>query len=213
MPNNNPEKKATRVDLLITFFKNNPFTAIIIVFCLALIGFSNATESGEKLLRSFGIIKKYDVNLATERGRFSWDLIESAWNRMFWMRNYTERVRKRASADDQAKSWQKLMDATEKWSTELMNYYIGLDTYYQDSHKRDTLEVRIVPSINSAMQQIVDLRYTLSSLDSLEVENRVKKIQDSISEINIALYRFVDQKPIGIAEKEKKSNEFGVVHP
>jgi len=188
----NSKKEGTRVDFLLAFFQNNKFTSVIIVLCLALIGLGKVTESGDQLLRSLGWNKPYDVNQVTERGRFSWELIETAWNRLFWMRNYTERIRRKAPAADTELSWQKLMLASEKWNTEVMNYYIGLDTFYPDSHKRDTLENHIQPSINSTMKLIVELRYSLKS-DSVDLKNKIKEIQDSIEVVNNRLYHLVDQ--------------------
>ncbi len=192
MPNN--QKEGTRVDILLAFFQNNKFTSVIIVMCLALIGLTKVTEAGDQLLRKCGIIKTYEVDQITERGRFSWEFTETAWNRLFWMRNYTERIRRNAPEEDKAISWQKLMQATEKWSTELMNYYIGLDTYYPKSDKRYILENKIQPSISTAMALIVNLKYDLKKLDSAGVQNRVKQIQDSIENVNISLYNLIDQK-------------------
>jgi hypothetical protein len=187
------EKEGTRVDFLLRFFQNNKISAVVIVLCLALIGLSKVVDSSNQLLRWCGIVETYDVNQVTARGRFSWELTETAWNRLFWMRNYTERIRRNAPTEDQAVSWQKLMQATEKWSTELMNYYIGLDTYYPESRKREILENQIQPSINAVMTNIVNLRYALPKLDSMAVETKVKEIKDSIEIVNIKLYDFVDQ--------------------
>lgn len=185
----------TKVDLLLAILQNNRFSALIIVFCIIFIGFSKVIESGNQIMRSLGIIQTYDVNQASERGRFSWELTEIAWNRLFWMRSYYQCVRLHATATEQAEAWQKLMDGTEKWSSNLVNYYIGLDTYYPGSHKRDTLENRIQPIFASVADDLLKLKYDLPKLDSIAVEKRLNTIGFEIDALNNKLYRFVDQTP------------------
>jgi hypothetical protein len=189
------KKDPTQVDALIRFFQNNTISAVLIFLCLVLIGFSKVTESGNQILRTFGVVKEYDVNQATERGKFSAQLIENIWNRMFWMRNYAERVRRKSPLEEQEKSWQKLTDATEKWSSCLMNYYIGLDEYYPDGKKRQILEEKIQHMISSSAKLCVNLKYDLPKLDSVVIDMRTAQIQLSVDSLNYALYSFVDQPP------------------
>jgi hypothetical protein len=183
------------VDVLLNFFKNNVFTSVIIVVGLLLVSFAQVTESSNQLLRTFGLIHTYDVGQESARGRFSSALVETAWNRLFWMRNYAEKVKRRAPIQEQDKSWDKFMSATEKWSSNIMNYYIGLDEYYKDGKKRRNLEYTIQPMINRATALMVNLRYSVAALDSIAIIKDVAKIHKTVDSINYKLYSFVDQPP------------------
>ncbi|MGQ7856595.1 hypothetical protein ACUN24_20350 [Pedobacter sp. WC2501] len=189
-----PIKKRNQVDILIGFLQNNKFTGAIIFLGIILIAFAKVTESGDQLMRTFGLIKTYEVGQESPRGRFSAALIENAWNRIFWMRNYTRKVELGATKDEQAKSWDKLIQATEGWSSNLMNYYIGLDEYYPDGVKRKLLENVIQPKFEESTSMIVDIKYNMDSLNQAELGERITKVKNSVDLLNSELYHLVDQK-------------------
>ncbi|WP_149242838.1 hypothetical protein [Dyadobacter sp. 32] len=183
----------TRVDILLGIFQNNKLTAILILVGIVVITFAKVTESGDSILRTFGIIKSYNVDQATDRGKFSSQLIENAWNRMFWMRVYTERIRLNANSDDQNVAYQKYIDATEKWSSNIMNYYLGLEQYYPKTDKRNLLEGTIQPEFIEAAKMIQTLKL---SADTLKFEIKIIKvdsIQYIVDNINRDFYLLIDQ--------------------
>jgi hypothetical protein len=187
----------TKVDILIRFFKNNKFTSVLIFVCLIIIGLRQVTESGDSILRTLGFAKKYNVDQATNRGKFSSSLLENAWNRMFWMRAYTERIRLNASKEELNNAYQKYIDASEKWSSNIMNYYLGLEEYYPNSEKRNILQDKIQPNFISVGKLISDLKYSLDTMPRERIINRIDSIQQQVNDINVDFYFLIDQKTIG----------------
>jgi len=184
----------TRVDVLIRFFQNNKLTASIIFLGIFIIAFAKVTESGNSVLRTFGIVKSYNIDQATNRGKFSAALLENAWNRMFWMRVYTERIKLNSNSEEQKIAYQKYIDATEKWSSNIMNYYLGLEEYYPKTDKRIILEGTIQPKFREAAKMIQALKY---SADTLQLESKIFKvdsIQNIVDNINTDFYFLIDQQ-------------------
>jgi hypothetical protein len=183
----------TRVDVLIRFFQNNKLTASLILFGILIIALAKVTESGDSILRKLGIVKSYNIDQATNRGKFSSILLENAWNRMFWMRVYTERIRLNASTEDQKVAYEKYINATEKWSSNIMNYYLGLEEYYPNTDKRKILEGTIQPKFREAAKMIQILKY---SNDMLLMDKKIMKvdsIQSIVDDVNMDFYFLIDQ--------------------
>ena len=185
--------KETRVDTLIKFFQNNKFTSTLILFGIIIIGFGKVADSSDSILRKIGIIKSYNVNQSTNRGRFSSALLENAWNRMFWMRAYTERIRLNATPDEKKLAWQKYIDASEKWSSNIMNYYLGLDEYYPNSGKRIILENTIQPKFIKVAHMITALKYSLDTLPKDIAISKIDSIQSLVNDVNPDFYFLIDQ--------------------
>ncbi|MCF6404816.1 hypothetical protein L3C95_18095 [Chitinophaga filiformis] len=185
--------KETRVDIIIRFFQNNKLTASMISLGIIIITTAQVIQSGDSILRTFGLRKYYDVNVATNRGRFSNILLENAWNRMFWMRSYTERVRLNAPSDEQRQAYQKYIDATEKWSSNIMNYYLGLEEYYPNTNKRELLESTIQPQFIRAGQMITGLKYGIDTMSKENIIAKVDTIQNLVNSLNPDFYFLIDQ--------------------
>lgn len=185
--------KETRVDILIRFFQNNKLTAILILLGIIIMAVAQVAQSGDSILRTFGLRKSYDVNVATNRGKFSNTLLENAWNRMFWIRAYTERVRLNTSPDEQKQAYQKYIDATEKWSSNIMNYYLGLEEYYPNTNKRELLEGTIQPQFIKAGQMIANLKYGIDTMSKESIIANVDAIQNLINSLNPDFYFLIDQ--------------------
>ena len=183
----------TRVDILIRFFQNNRLTSFLILLGIIIIAFAKVTESGDTILRNLGVVKSYNVDQSTDRGKFSTTLIENAWNRMFWMRAYTERVRLNASTEEQKQAWQKYIDATERWSSNIMNYYLGLEEYYPKSGKREILEKTIQPQFIKAGAMIVKLKYAVDTLPQDIKISKIDSIQNIVGNVNPDFYFLIDQ--------------------
>ncbi len=190
----NINNDTNRVDSIVKFFKNNKFSATIIVFGLFLIGFNQVADSGESILRRLGFIKTFNISTETGRGQFSAQLLENAWNRMFWMRAYSERVRLKADKTEQLIAYQKYIDATETWSSRIMNYYLGLDEYYSDSNKRQILERTIQPKFKQIGTLIRDLKFRSDTISDLSVTIKVDSIQKFVDNVNVDFYFLIDEK-------------------
>ena len=188
------KKDVNRVDKFILFFQNNKLSASIIVIGLFLIGFNTVTESGENTLRRLGLIKTFNTSTETSRGQFSSLLLENAWNRMFWMRVYTERVRLKAEIIEQQTAYQKYIDASETWSSRLMNYYLGLDEYYSGSNKRKILQEIIQPKFIQIGNLIRELKYRSDTISESMVIVKVDSIQNLVDDVNVDFYYLIDQK-------------------
>jgi hypothetical protein len=190
------QKKETRVDALVRFFQNNKFTSVFILMGIIIIALSKVTESGDNILRTLGIIKTYSVNQESGRGKFSSQLCENSWNRMFWMRNVMFSIQRSKNKQEIGYAWQKYVDATEKYNSNLMNYYLGLDEYYPKTNKRQILEDTINPKFSQAALLLNELK---CRYDTLQVGNKnliIKKALNLIDEVNADFYILMDQAPL-----------------
>jgi hypothetical protein len=186
-------RKQTRVDILVRFFQNNKLTASLILLGILIIALAKVTESGDSILRRLGVVKTYNIDQATNRGKFSSTLLENAWNRMFWMRVYTERIKRNATLEEQKQAWQKYIDATEKWSSNIMNYYLGLEEYYPNSGKREILEGTIQPQFIRVGQMIAALKYAVDSSSREVLISKSDSIQSMVNDLNPDFYFLIDQ--------------------
>ena len=185
--------KETKTDRLLKLLKNSKTIAIFIIVSSVIIGFDKFSISIDSILRTWGVKKTYVVNQDSDRGKFSSNLLENAWNRMFWMKTYTERIRLRATKEEQIEAWQKYIDATEKWSSNIMNYYLGLEQYYPDSQKRDLLEDTIQPKLIAIGVRIRQLRFPIDSLTKDEIVKKIDTIQLKVDSVNNDFYFLIDQ--------------------
>jgi len=199
-------KNDDRVDKLIKILRNGWLTAPIVVVGIFLISFGKVTDAVDHSLRELGLIHSYDVNLDTERGRFSSELIRNAWNRLFWTRTYNDRHLHNAPTEEQDKAWNKYIDALETWNSNLMNYYIGLDKYYKGSNKRDTLKV-IQQKLRLVAALMDTLRNNYPHFNALRLDSVSFRINRCIDDtINPVLYKMVDQpENIRAHKKNQKS--------
>ena len=186
----------TRVDSELRYFKNNRFIAGLILIGLVIMGLSKVVESGDSILRILGIEKSYSVDMSTDRGKFSASLAENAWSRMFWMRAYIKRARINATQQEQNMAWQKNMEATEKWSSNIMNYYLGLEEYYPKTKKRIDLEDTIQPKFDRAGRMVSEIKFTLDTADRTrfipQLDSMCIRANNLIDTINTDLYSLVD---------------------
>lgn len=183
----------TKTDKILKWVKNNIIIAIAIVFCITILATEKVISAVDTIARVTGLRKSYDVTENTERGRFSSALLENAWNRMFWMRVYTERVRVGAPKEEQLRAWQKYIDATEKWSSNIMNYLLGLEQYYPGSDKRSFLEDTIQPKLIEIGQMIRALKYPVDSISHNIVGPKIDSIQGKVDDVNNDFYSLIDQ--------------------
>lgn len=187
------KSKESRVDSIIGIFQNNKYSSTLILIGIIIISFSKVVDSGDSIARKLGLIKTYNVDASTNRGQFSSQLVKNGWNRMYWIRSYTERIRLKAKEEDLEKAWDKYMDATEVWSSNIMNYYLGLEEYYPDNSKRVQLQYDIQPLFIKVHKIMVTLRYKSDSLSNEEIVNNINSAQKIVDDINPKFCLLVDQ--------------------
>lgn len=187
------DTKDTKTDRAMRLLKNNKMVATLIVVVTIIIGFDKLSGSIDNILRTLGIKRTYVVDQDSDRGKFSSNLLENAWNRMFWMRVYAERVKVGATKEEQLAAWQKYVDATEKWSSNIMNYYLGLEQYYPNSGKRDLLEDTIQPQFINIATEIRQLRFNKVPILDSEALKKIDTIQWNIDSVNNDFYFLIDQ--------------------
>ncbi|OUJ69950.1 hypothetical protein [Hymenobacter crusticola] len=188
------KEEKTKVDDILQFFRNTKVTAVLIVVGLFLVGFNQVTEALENSLRRLGIIKTFNTSVETNRGQFSAKFVENAWNRMFWMRAYTEWVKIKIPESEQLMAYNKYITASEIWSSQLMNYYLWFDEYYPGSGKRELLQETIQPKLVGIGRAIRRLRFNSSSISDSLIIARVDSIQNLVNDVNNDFYLIVDQK-------------------
>ena len=184
------EEKTTKLDSFIRWFKNHRIFSYVLLICISLITLNEFTDASDKLLRRVGIIKTLDVTSNNAKSELSQNIIRTAWNRMFWTRNYTEKIKRGASAIELKESWDKYMLATEKWSSEIMIYYISLDKFYPNTDKRAILENRVQPKFGKIASKMASLKYSL--VDTTKNHSDLaNEIQNMNNELNFDLYFFI----------------------
>lgn len=158
-------------------------------------GFDKISEAGENVLRRFRWIDTFDVSNG-KRGSFSAGLLENAWNRMFWMRVYSERVKLKASDSDKNLAWDKYITSSETWSSGIMNYYLGLEEYYPDSNKRAVLQETIQPKFLNIARKLAFLKYNEQHVSDSTRTALVKEIQTLVDNVNEDFYFLISREDL-----------------
>ena len=89
------------------------------------------------LLASVGLIQEKTLQLAADnaKGDFSRQLIDLAWRRLFWSRNYVEKVHLRRPQSELDYSWNKHLDTVADWSAEYMVNVNGMEKFIRIQRK------------------------------------------------------------------------------
>lgn len=120
-----------------------------------------------------------------EKGEFSRNLTEAAWNRLFWARAYIARLERGAVDSEVNEAWKAYIAASEIWSTRIMVYIDTTDRFY-GARKSSELEGEVQADLRKMADSLVELRYA-ESPSSLVLANAKKGIDAA----NESLYHFV----------------------
>ena len=112
------------------------------VLLVALVGIATATAPVMDLwdkAEVFFELKPDSLHMArdTAKGSFSRELMQTAWGRLFWMRQFASSVEDDLPTEAQITSWDKYVEALDHWNKDLMVNIMTLREYYDDDKAKD----------------------------------------------------------------------------
>ena len=199
-----PEIKATRVDRIEHWFRNQPIFSILIFAGIAVIAVSEVAQHGSDLLIRVGLKQEKTLELATEnaKGELSRKLVALASKRIFWTRNYYTRVELARPPEEIDYSWNRQLDAVAEWSTDLITNLNTIREYYPTSDKLGQFD-HIHEEFRQLESTLVLLRSTEEGLrrkplsgtasgeeQEKQVKDLIEKAGSMTDQINYDLYMF-----------------------
>jgi hypothetical protein len=185
MSNTKP-KGETRLERMEKWFRNEPIFSIVILLATVIAGTSEAVQHGSDLLVAAGLKQEKTLELAraTAKADFSRRLVELAWRRVFWTRNFVRRVELSRPAAELDYSWNKYLDSVADWSADVMVNINGLEQYYPGTDK---------PAQFDAIQKkFLTLEGLLAALRTADAPagQTIPRATSLVDEINTDLYFF-----------------------
>jgi hypothetical protein len=177
---------------------NKPVIAGLI-FVIGLI--TGAADLKEHIWKILDIDQKNALALEKEgkKAEISRALVELAWKRLFWARDYLALRERGATTSAQDAAWNQYIAATAEWNTELMIFVNGVELYYpnpQRGHKKvDVFLNQIQPCFTEVGNLLADVRY-LGSEDAntppsqAEIADQTAVAKANINALNRTLYFF-----------------------
>jgi hypothetical protein len=180
-------KGETRLERMEKWFRNEPLFSILILVATIMAGAAEAVQHGSDLLVVAGLKQEKTLELArdTAKAEFSRRLVEAAWRRVFWTRNFVRRAELSRPPAELDYSWNKYLDSVADWSSEIMVNINGLEQYYPGTEKPSQFDA-IQRKFLTLEEMLVTLRTAETSSSTLVIP-RAKSL---IDEINTDLYFF-----------------------
>jgi len=181
------------------YWLNKPVIAGLIFFIGLLTGAADLKEHIWKLL---DIDQKNTLALEKEgkKAEISRRLVELAWKRLFWGRDYLALRERDVGTAAQDAAWTQYIAASAEWNSELMIFINALQLYYPKpqrggSKKVDVFQGHIQPCFTEVGKLLVDVRYlgaedTNTPPPKAEIEDRIATARANIDALNRTLYFF-----------------------
>jgi hypothetical protein len=170
------------------WFRNEPLFAGAMLVGIIIIGTGEVVKHGSELLVAIGLKQEKTLELAndTAKAEFSRRLIEAAWRRVFWTRNFVRRVELARPSTELDYSWNKYLDTVADWSASIMVNINGLEQYYAGSEKPSQFG-----AIQAKFLALEELLVTLRISDSGNADkDLIARTKGLVDEINEDLYFF-----------------------
>ncbi len=181
-----PTTDKTLLERMEEWFRNQPVFAVLIIASAMFLGVAEVINHGNDFLVTIGLRQEKTLELATNtaKAEFSRRLIESAWRRLFWSRNFVARVERQRPAQELDFSWNKYLDSVADWSADLMVNMNALDEYYGKTDK--PLQFQKI------QDEFISLEGQLADLRDPDKRNQpaIDKVKSEIDQINTDLYFF-----------------------
>src|SRR3569832_120064 len=96
------------------------------------------TDSVFKFTDRLGITQSEAFQLAdnSSKAQLSEQLIEGAWNRLFFANLFAYRIEDKAPLSDIDEAWKEYVESDARWNSNVMKYLVGLDRYYGEKKSR-----------------------------------------------------------------------------
>src|ERR1017187_2307574 len=130
-------KGETRLERMERWFRNEPIVSVVMLLGISVVSVSEVVKHASDLLIAAGFKQEKTLELAkdTAKAEFSRRLVELAWRRLFWTRNFVRRVELSRPSTELDYSWNKYLDSVADWSAEMMVNINGLEQYYGGTEK------------------------------------------------------------------------------
>ena len=104
---------------------------------ISVVSVSEVVKHASELLIAAGLKQQKRLELArgTVKAGFPRRLVELAWRRLFWTRNFVRRMELSRPSTELDYSWNKYLDSVADWSAEMMININGLEQYYGGTEK------------------------------------------------------------------------------
>jgi hypothetical protein len=177
----------TRLERMERWFRNEPIFSMVILVGTLVIGTSEVVKHSTDLLVATGIKPEKTLELArdTAKADFSRRLVELAWRRIFWTRNFVRRVELARPPSELEYSWNKYLDTVADWSADIMVNINGLEQYYAGTEKPAQFGA-IQDKLRALEDPLVDLRSAAMN----PPRDLITQVKSKIDEINGDLYWF-----------------------
>lgn len=180
-----PNQKASTdiVGKVKSWFGSNKIVAPVILLCAFFIWFDNVTGALENTLRRFNIIESFTMSKDTRAGDFSCKFFEDARYRLFWIKEYTEAFQNKNSTKEQESAFDKYINASANWSSQLNYYKYSVNDFYGSSEVAAILKDSIPSKFQKMDMLLKKLKYrtdTVSNSGSIKTINTLRGNVDSI---------------------------------
>lgn len=194
--NKSPEARLDRIEYWV---RNQRILSLLIFVGVAVIGIGEVVRSGSEILTAVGLKSESALELANDNAKseLSRRLIELAWRRIFWTRNFYTRVESRRPQPELDYSWNKLMDCIADWSADYMVFMNSIERYYPKTDKATQLRAIQIEFL-SLDDELRLLRNLGTGPDN---GSAIKAVKDRADKLNEDLYFFALAKHSGDATK------------
>lgn len=179
--------------------RRTPVFAALIILATIIIGTGEVESHWSEILVSLGIKKEVALELSfqTAKGEFSRRFAELAWRRLFWTKNYVEKVRIGRPKDEQDYAWNKHLDTVADWSADIIVNINGFEEYYPKTGKAAEFD-KINQDFRDLETMVVRLRTKTPESDRPALIEEISA-QDGTSgaadKLNTTLYFFALNRP------------------
>ena len=181
-------KDETRLKQMERRLQNQRIFSVVILIGISVIGVSEVVKHGSDLLIAVGLKKEKALELArdTAKAEFSRRLVQVAWRRLFWARNFVRKVELSRPPAELDHSWDRYLDTVADWSADMMVNVNGLEQYYSGTEKPAQFEA-IQKKLLGLENLLMNLRLATTTAATAEIIARAKSLLD---EVNTDLYFF-----------------------
>jgi hypothetical protein len=177
----------TRFGRIEKWFRNEPIFSVVIFIGVLIGGVGGFLKNSSDILIATGLKQEKTLELVndTAKAEFSRKLIELAWRRLFWTRNFVRRVELERPPSELDYSWNKYLDTVADWSADIMVNINGVEKYYPKTEKPSQFG-----AIQSKFLALEDPLVKLRTSAPGEAIKTVGSIKVQVDELNNQLYFF-----------------------
>jgi|ERR1017187_5534284 hypothetical protein len=185
----------TRLGRIEKWFRNEPIFSVVIFISVLVGGVGQFVKNSSDILVATGLKQEKTLELAndTAKAEFSRKLVEVAWRRLFWTRNFVRRVELGRPPAELDYSWNKYLDTVADWSADMMVNINGLEKYYPHTEKSSQFDA-IQSKFLALEGSLVQVRMAKPE----DASDAIGPLKTQVDELNTELYFFaLNRRPPG----------------